>query len=63
LRLIQEDQVVQAWYRAKASRDGGYGGKAIVAIMRKLGKGLWHVARGESFDSTKLFNTEPLALA
>lgn len=63
LRLIHKDQIVKAWYQAKTSRDGGYGGKAIVAIMRKLGKGLWHVARGEAFDSTKLFNIEHLALA
>lgn len=63
LRLIQKDLVVRTWYRAKVSRDGGYGGKAIVAIMRKLIKGLWHVARGEAFDTTKLFNIEHLALS
>jgi len=35
---------------------------AIVAIMRKLVLALWYVARGEVFDSRKLFNTRTLGL-
>lgn len=62
LRLIQKDPITQAWYQTKVLNDGGYGGKAIIAIMRKLAKGLWHVARGETFDTSKLFNIEHLAL-
>ena len=56
LRCIQGDPVIQQWYEHKVARDGGRKGKAIVAIMRKLPKALWHVAKGEQFDATKLFN-------
>lgn len=30
--------------------------------MRKLIRALWHVARGEQFDSTKLFDVSRLKL-
>lgn len=63
LRLIQSDRVVRAWYAKKVRRDGGKKQKAIVAIMRKLVRALWYVARGETFDSTKLFDTRRLNLA
>jgi hypothetical protein len=36
--------------------------KAIIAIMRKLVTALWHVARGKTFDTRKLFNVERLGL-
>ena len=37
-------------------RDGGrFKGRAVTAVMRKVVKALWHVARGEPFDSRKLF--------
>lgn len=62
LRLIQSDPVVRAWYRKKVERDGGkYKVRAVVAVMRKLAKALWHVARGAPFDATKLFDTAKLA--
>lgn len=57
LRLIYRDPRVKAWYERKLARDGGRRkGRAVVAIMRKIVKGLWHVARGQVFDSRKLFN-------
>jgi transposase len=62
LRLIQNDPIVQCWYQRKVQRDGGHKGKAIVAIMRKLAKSLWHVARGRAFDSQALFNVRALQL-
>jgi transposase len=62
LRLIQNDPIVQCWYQRKVQRDGGCKGKAIVAIMRKLAKSLWHVARGRAFDSQALFNIRALNL-
>ena len=63
LRLIQDDPVVRAWYRKKVARDGGkVKNKAVIAVMRKLVKGLWHVARGEPFDSRLLFDTNKLDL-
>lgn len=63
LRLIQDDAVIRAWYSKKVRRQGGkMKTKAIVAIMRKLVKALWYVARGNKFDSSLLFDTSRLAL-
>lgn len=63
LRWIQKDPVARAWYDLKVQRDGGrVKAKAIVALMRKLLRGLWWVARGEAFDSTKLFDIRRLSL-
>jgi transposase len=57
MRLVQHDPVIKAWYERKVARDGGrFKGRALIAVMRKVVKGLWHVARGEKFDSSKLFN-------
>ena len=63
LRLIQRDAVVRAWYEAKVARDGGLKGKALVAVMRKLSRALWHLAHGSRFDARKLFDTRRLKLA
>jgi transposase len=61
LRWIQKDPWARAWYEKKLQRDGGkLKRKAVVALMRKLLVGLWWVARGEAFDSTKLFDTRRL---
>jgi transposase len=63
LRLIQKDEVFRAWYVRKVARDGGrFKTLAIVALMRKLIRGLWHAGRGEVFDSTKLFDVRRLGL-
>lgn len=63
LRLIQRDAVVRAWYEAKVARDGGLKGKALVAVMRKLSRALWHLAHGSRFDSRQLFDVSRLKLA
>jgi len=64
LRLIQRDRVIAAWYQKKVQRQGGTAkSKAVVAIMRKLILALWSVARGEAFDSSKLFNVARLHLS
>jgi transposase len=62
LRFIHNDPIAQVWYQRKVQRDGGQKGKAIVAIMRKLAKSLWHVAQGQAFDSQALFNIRALNL-
>lgn len=63
LRLIQNDPVVRAWYGKKVARDGGrMKNKAVIAVVRKLVKGLWHVAQGEPFDSRLLFDVNKLDL-
>lgn len=63
MRWVYRDPIVQAWYRAKVRRDGGLTGKAMIAVVRKLAKALWYVARGEPFDPRKLFNVKHLELA
>lgn len=64
LRMLKKCKVMRAWFESKQRRDGGKGkgGRAIVAIMRKLTRALWHVARGEKYDVTRLFNVELLGL-
>jgi hypothetical protein len=54
--------VIAAWYQKKVKRDGGLKSKAMIAVMRKLALSLWHVARGEAFDSRKLFDTRALGI-
>jgi transposase len=51
-RWIQKDPVTRAWY----------GAKGVIALMRKFAKALFHVARGATFDSTKLFDISRLRL-
>ena len=61
LRLLQSDANVGAWYQRKVARDGGrHRRRAVVAVMRKLVMALFHVARGEVFDSSRLFDTKRL---
>jgi len=63
LRLLQRDPVVRAWYLKKVARSGGSMKlKAVIAIMRKLVRALWHVAHGCIFDSHKLYDTSRLQL-
>lgn len=62
LRWNHQDTVIATWYQNKVKRDGGLKGKALTALMRKLALSLWHVARGERFDSRKLFNARALGI-
>lgn len=62
LRWLYQDPLIARWYRNKVHRDGDHKGKAIVAVMRKLARALWYVARGEVFDSRKLFNVPALGI-
>ena len=62
LRWVQHEPLIAAWYQAKVQRDGGrLKGKAVVALMRKLAKALWHVARGQRFEAHKLFDPQVLS--
>jgi transposase len=64
MRFVQRDPVVRAWYRKKVARDGRLPRyNALVAVMRKLGMAIRHVARGVPFDSRKLFDIKALGLA
>ena len=61
LRFIQREPLARAWYAKKVKRQGGrLKAKAVVALMRKLAKALWHVARGSEFDPTLLFDASRL---
>jgi transposase len=62
LRLLNSDPVVVAWYRGRKGFKAGVPLKAIVAVMRKVARALWHVARGETFDAKKLFDVRRLDL-
>jgi hypothetical protein len=61
-RWIQTDPIANAWYQRKKRRDGGRASRAAVALMRKLAKALYHVARGAAFDSSKLFDVSRLQI-
>jgi transposase len=64
LRWIQKPGAFATWYERKVARDGGKTKlKAIVALMRKLIRALWHVGQGEAFDEAKLFDLRRLGLA
>jgi transposase len=52
LRLIDHHPVVKQWYQSRV--DPRARKKMVIALMRKLSKALWHVARGERFDANKL---------
>lgn len=58
MRLIQQDPLMKQWYKNKVKRDGGQAKlKALIAVMRKMVKGLWAAShQGEAFDSSKLVN-------
>jgi transposase len=61
LRLLKDDAVVRAWYGKKVERDGGRAKtRAVVAVMRKMARALWHVARDKKFDASLLFDTARL---
>ena len=62
-RWIQKDPIANAWYQRKKERDGGKSSRAAVALMRKFAKALYHVGRGATFDSSKLFDVRRLGLA
>ncbi len=54
LRWMREPSV-KIWLDKKKQRDGGKGGKAATAIMRRLAAAAWHAGQGEVFDPKRLF--------
>ncbi|MDM8517212.1 transposase [Desulfobacterales bacterium HSG16] len=63
LRLINQDEIVKAWYSKKVTRDSGVKMKAIMAVTRKLAAALWHVAQGKRFDTRLMFDVRCLSFA
>jgi transposase len=62
-RWLQKDAVARAWYAEKIKRDGGRRARGAIALMRKFAQALFHVARGQTLDSRKLFDASRLRLA
>ena len=61
LRLLRSDPCARAYYAAKVARDGGGKMRAVVALMRKLAKGLYAMAHTEQpYDAAKLFDLRRL---
>jgi transposase len=61
MRLTQNEPIAKAWYQKARRRMAGCSCvKPMVALMRKLEKGIWLVARGAEFDAEKLFNIKRL---
>lgn len=64
LRMLKDvSRIPVAWYRARESHAAKQSLKAVVALMRKLARALWHVGRGASFELRKLFDTRRLGLS
>lgn len=63
LRTIATNPVVAAWYRKRRGYTDDSKRLAVVAVMRKLTRALWHVAQSGPLDCTKLFDTRRLDLS
>ena len=63
MRWLQRDPAARAWaqHRQCWSRPGGKIG-ALVALMRKAARAVWHLSRGESYQASKLFDLRRLGL-
>lgn len=62
LRMIHSCSIMSAWYKERRGYKAGNKKKAVVAVMRKLVRALWHVARGSAFDPTKLVDVRRLSI-
>jgi len=62
LRMVGRQELVRAWYQRRRSFLAEDKLSAVVAVMRKLVRALWHVARGAPFDATKLFDVRRLGV-
>jgi transposase len=62
LRTIHANAVVRAWYERRRGYTEESKMRAVVAVMRKLLRAAFHVARGSAFDASKLFDVRRLGL-
>lgn len=62
LRMLRESPAVLAWYKRRRGYTEDSKQRAVVAVMRKLVRALFHVARGDAFDAGKLFDLRRLNL-
>jgi len=57
MRMILEHSKAKSWCERRSGYTTGTKTKALVALMRKIVRALFHVARGASFDIDKLLHT------
>lgn len=62
LRMIQESSAVRAWYMRRRGYTEESKQRAVVAVMRKLVRAVFWVAKGAVFDEKKLFDLRRLNL-
>lgn len=62
LRMLQRSQVVRAWYEGRQGYTEESKQRAVVALMRKLVRAAFYVAKGETFDAAKLFDVRRLKI-
>jgi transposase len=62
LRMIMQSAAARAWYMRRRGYTEESKKRAVVALMRKLVRALFHVARGDAFDASKLFDLRRLDL-
>lgn len=62
LRMLNKSAVVNAWYVLRKGHTESSKARAVIAVMRKLVKALFHVSRGQPFDAAKLFDMRRLKL-
>jgi hypothetical protein len=60
LRWLQKDPIAVAWYKGRQGYTEQTKGRAVVALMRKLVRGLWHLSRGASYEAERLFDVRRL---
>lgn len=63
MRLKKTNSYVNAWVEARPNRGRGWKLKALVGVMRKLAKALWHVAAGKTFKIEKFIDVTRLQVA
>jgi transposase len=62
LRMLKGSAAVRAWYQRRRGYTEESKQRAVVAVMRKLVRAMFHIARGDAFDASKLFDLRRLDL-
>ena len=62
LRMIQGSVACRIWYKRRRGYTADSKQRAVVAVMRKLVRAIFHVARGNEFNESKLFDLRRLDL-
>ena len=62
LRMIEGSAVLRAWYMRRRGYTEESKRRAVVALVRKLARAVFHVAHGAAFDAKKLVDTRRLEI-